>query len=105
MDTIRPGQGDWGAVITFSMKKRDNTALDISTASSLKAHVTKPDGTTPTALDGSMVGDGTAGQFTVTITNGLFDLAGEYRMEPEVVYATAEFVGTPYVFSVRSSAR
>lgn len=105
MDVIQPARGDWGAIITFSMKRRDGTALDLAAASTLQAFATKPDGTVPAAITGTMVGDGSAGQFTVTIASGLFDLAGEYRVEPEIVFATGAFMGTPYIFTVRPSAR
>lgn len=105
MDITMPGTGDWGAVITFTMRRMDDTVLDISTATSLKGWMTKPDGTVPDALTGTMVGDGSAGQFTVTIAEGTLDISGEYRVEPEVVFPTAAFVGTVFKFTVRPSAR
>lgn len=105
MEITMPAKGDWGAVITFSMRKADDTVLDISTATALKGWMTKPDGTVPAALTGTMVDDGTAGQFTVTFSNGLLDQSGQYIVEPEVVFATGAFVGTVFKFTVRPSAR
>lgn len=104
MDTVTPAKGDWGAIVTFTMRKQDNTLLSLETASAVKAHITKPDGTTA-VLNGSVVGDGTAGQFTVTIAEGTFSDSGEYIVEPEIEYANGEFVGTVYRFVVRPSAR
>lgn len=104
MDIIRPARGDWGAVLTFQMRKADDTALDISSATTLRAYVVKPDGET-SALAGTMVGDGSEGYFTITMAEGVLDLEGEYLAEPEAVFATAALSGTPHRFTVRPSAR
>jgi len=104
MDTVTPAKGDWGAIVTFTMYRQDGAILSLETASAVKCHITKPDGET-TILVGSIVGDGTAGQFTVTIVQGTFSQSGEYVAEPEVEFANGEFVGTVYRFVVRPSAR
>ena len=104
MDTVTPAQGDWGAVVTFTMRTQDGSILPLDAVSAVKAHVTKPDGSTA-VLTGSVVGDGTAGQFSVTIADGTFADYGEYIIEPEVEFANGEYVGTVYKFAVRPSAR
>lgn len=105
VDIVMPARGDWGAIITFSMKKKDGTVLDLSTASSVKAWFTKPDGST-TSIDGTVSGDGSTGQFTVLIAaSTVLNLTGVYIVEPQVVFPNADFVGTPFKFTARSTAR
>lgn len=104
MELVRPTRGDFGATITFSMRTRDDEAFDLSTSTSVKAYLSKPDGTTATLI-GSLVGDGSAGQFTVTLEDGNLDQDGAYMLEPDTVFAAAQYAGTPYRFTVRPSAR
>jgi hypothetical protein len=104
MDVVRPARGDFGATITFAMRKRDDTVFDIGTATSLKGYLSKPDGTVVTR-DGTVVGDGSAGQFTVTLADGDLDQDGDHMLEPDVIFSNAEYGGMPFRFRVRPSAR
>ena len=104
MEIVRPARGDYGAIVTFAMRTREDAVFDLSTATTVQGYLSKPDGTV-SSKTASKVGDGSTGQMQITIADGDLDQDGEYMLEPEALFSSGQYAGTPYRFTVRPSAR
>jgi len=104
MEIVRPARDDYGATVTFTMRKQDETVLDLSTATAVQGYLVQPDGTV-VSKEATKVGDGSTGQIVITFDEDDLDQNGEYILEPDIIFATAQYGGTPHRFTVRPSAR
>lgn len=92
--------GDIGT--QFIITVTDNTAVDISTATTKQFIFKKPDGTKLT-VSASFYSDGTDGKLTYTTVDGDIDIAGTWKLQTLVVISDGTFYSDVTTFKVYSN--
>lgn len=96
-----PRKNDEGVVIRLTItKESDNTALDISSATTRQILIEKPSGGTALTKTATLTGDGTDGQMEYATISGDLDEAGRYEVQGRVVIGSQDFITTKQTFIV-----
>jgi hypothetical protein len=85
--------GDWGVTIRVS------TGIDVTSSTSRKLKVSKPNGVQAT-WNATIETPGTAGIIYYTTVDGDLNVVGDYKVQAEVVFATGDLLGETAIFTV-----
>lgn len=72
--------GQYGTIITLQAVDKDGNVVSLANYTGVTVRALSPDARTTLSFTGSIVGDGTSGQFTITPTsNNTFDRDGTWE--------------------------
>lgn len=86
-----------GTIIRITMTDYADSALDISSASTLEIIFEKPDGTDVTKT-ATLTGDGTDGIMQYTMESGVLVQVGTWQVQGHVVIGSQDFYGSISTF-------
>jgi hypothetical protein len=82
--------GDVGTVLTFTVKNQAGVVVNLSTATQHDLIFRKPDGTV-LSKTGAFVTDGSDGKIKYVTVAGFLDLAGIWKVQADIDYATTKW--------------
>jgi hypothetical protein len=91
-------EGDIGTKLLITVTD-DGQVVDISSASSLSIFIKKPNGTILTRV-GTLETDGTDGKMYYITVSGDLDVAGNYKIQGQVVLPTGSYYTSTATFKV-----
>jgi len=92
--------GDWGTVLTLTIKNQSDAIVDISTATAKSIIFKRPDGSTFTKA-AAFVTDGSDGKITYTLADGDLDQPGFWGYKGEVTTSAYHYETSAASFDVR----
>jgi len=100
VENLTVKEGDYSYYINFTLQEADETALDLTDASSIKFKVKDTDASS-LKVDGTCsVVNATSGTCRYLVQSGDFDTENDYKAEVEVTYTSGKVLTTKtfYVF-------
>lgn len=93
---------DIGTIFRLTIKDQDDSAVDVSAATTKQIIFKKADGTESTE-DASFTSDGTDGQIEYAATSGDLNVNGVWLIQAKVVLAAGTFYSDVHQFVVHSN--